>query len=73
MKIQLNISSLITVIYWILILAILFPWIAIISKFNFLNKILELFENLMSKTSNNDAEPSKKMAYFIKIKYLNQV
>ena len=35
------------IIKWTIIIGILLPWITIISKFNFIEKIFKLIENMM--------------------------
>ena len=42
------------------------PWITIISKFNILKKILDLFDCLFSKSNGGNDEAAKKMGYSFK-------
>ena len=60
--INITIPSFRNVIYWILLLIILFPWIIIGGKFNLFQKIMEFFQNIMER--NEDKETTKKNGIF---------
>ena len=57
--------SLKTILNWIIILFIFFPWFAILSKFNLLERVLSIFDSLFKK-ADEPAADGKKMDYFIK-------
>jgi len=54
-----------TIINWIIILFIFFPWLVILSKFNLLERVLSLFDSLFKKADEPTTD-RKKMDYFIK-------
>ena len=58
-----HLPSLKQMLYWIFVTLILFPWIAIGSKMNILEKFSMLLEYLMSKKEDSDSQ--KKMDYSI--------
>lgn len=53
-----SIPSFTKIIFWILLLALIFPWVAIISKFELFDKFISFFESIMTKT-NTDVEGTK--------------
>ena len=52
-------------IIWAILFIILLPWISIIAKFEILNKILDLFDELMNRTINENGN-AKKVDYLVK-------
>ena len=54
---------------WLAIIWVILRWITIISKFNGINNILEIFDRLISKTDEPADETSKKMEF--SFKYVN--
>ena len=48
------------VIGWIMLLTILLQWLAIISKFNLVQKILDFIQSLMEYQKKDDSETSTK-------------
>ena len=63
--IQLSIPSLKSIIVFSLIFLIFFPWLLIISKFHPLEKIENIFENIMGINSGNEeSEAPKKNGLF---------
>ena len=63
--IQLSIPSLKSIIVFSLIFLIFFPWLLIISKFHPLEKIENIFENIMGiNSANEESEASKKNGLF---------
>ena len=65
-NITFNLPSLKSTIYWIIIIALLMPWIIIFLRFEILQKIIKKFEELLLvNTTENDGTP-KKTDYFIK-------
>ena len=61
--IHLTIPTLKDIFLWMLILVILFPWIAIGFRFNILGKIIETFENFIFKAK-EEADSQKKNGLF---------
>ena len=57
-------SSLKTIIIWLFILFIIFPWIFVISKFNIFQKIEFIFENLLKENNIEGSENGKKGGLF---------
>ena len=49
-KIAFNIPPTKRIILWLFIVAILLPWLSILAKFEVLNKILNLFDELMNSS-----------------------
>ena len=66
-KIVVNLPSLENVIFYLLLIVIMAPWIIIISKINIWDKIKEKLEELMTFTSKSNEEGTKKMVYFIEL------
>ena len=66
-KIVVNLPSLENVVFYLLLIVIMAPWIIIISKLNIWDKIKEKLEELMTFTSKNNEEGTKKMLYFIEL------
>ena len=52
------------VIGWTLIFTILLPWLAIISKYNLVQKIFDIIQSLMEYPKKEDSETSKKNGIF---------
>ena len=63
LKITFDVPSIRRIIFWIIISAALLPWISIISKFEVLKKILDLFDELMNPSINENGN-SKKSGLF---------
>ena len=53
-----------TIIIWILMLFIIFPWILIISKFNIFQKMENIFDSLLKEKSEEVSENGKKSGLF---------
>ena len=49
-KIAFNIPPIKRIILWLFIIAVLLPWLSILAKFEDLNKILNLFDELMNSS-----------------------
>ena len=49
-KIAFNIPPIKRIILWLFIVAVLLPWLSILAKSEFLNKILNLFDELMNSS-----------------------
>lgn len=64
LNIIIHIPSFKRIVYLVFLLAILMPWISIICRFELLKKILEKFDCLMIKPSNEEQEGSKKGGLF---------
>ena len=54
-------------VYWILFIAIIFPWILIVAKFGLMKKIFLFLENIIKSQVDQNGEVHKKMDNFIKI------
>ena len=64
-NININIPSIKILIYWILFIAIIFPWIVIGAKFVLLKKIMGFFEELLlSQTGENGENPKKSGIFY---------
>ena len=63
-KIVVNLPSLENVIFYLLLIVIMAPWIIIISKINIWDKIKEKLEELMTFTSKSNEEGTKKNGIF---------
>ena len=63
-RITLFIPTLTTLFYWMILLIILMPWISIISRLEILQKVLSIFEDLISKTKSEEKETPKKNGLF---------
>ena len=59
-KIVLYIPSLRRIIVWLAILWVILPWITIISKYNIINNIFDIFDRLVSKTNGETDDATKK-------------
>ena len=64
-NINLYIPSLKILMYWILFITVIFPWIVIGAKFELMKKIFASFEKIMKSPIDDTSETPKKMAYFI--------
>ena len=64
LHLTLDIHSFKTIIIWLFILFIIFPWILIISKFNIFQKIECIFENLLKENNEEGSENGKKGGLF---------
>ena len=62
-KINFTLPPLQNILYFVLVIAILLPWISIGFRFNIFKKILDIVEMLMSKP-NEDGESPKKNGIF---------
>ena len=58
-KIIFDIPSIKRILIWLLLFGILLPWILIISKFEILNKLFSLFDELMNRTINENGNSKK--------------
>ena len=58
------VPSIKTLIYWILFIIIIFPWIVIGSKFELLKKLFGLFEKILLSTTDEVGETPKKNGLF---------
>ena len=56
--------SLKTIINWIILIFIFFPWFAILSKFNLLEKILSIFDSVFKENTGESTENGKKNGLF---------
>ena len=63
-KIVLYIPSLRRIIVWLAILWVILPWITIISKYNIINNIFDIFDRLVSKTNGETDDATKKNGIF---------
>ena len=63
-KIILHFPSIKRILIWIVIIWVFMPWITIISKFDVLKKILDLFECLFTKSNDENDETTKKNGIF---------
>ena len=63
-KIILHFTSIKRILIWIVIIWVFMPWITIISKFDVLKKILDLFECLFTKSNDENDETTKKNGIF---------
>ena len=59
-KIVVNLPSFENVIFYLLLMIIMIPWIIIISKINIWDRIKEKLEELMALTAKSNEEGSKK-------------
>jgi len=60
----LTIPSLKTIITWISIILVLFPWIIIISKFNLFQRLESFFDILYNEGNEENVENGKKSGLF---------
>ena len=65
-KIELNIPSVKKIIFWIVLLWVLMPWISIMAKFQILNKLFNIFQDLFIQQPEEAADTHKKIVCFIK-------
>ena len=63
-KIILHFPSIKRILIWITMIWIFIPWITIISKFDILKKILDLFDCLFAKSNEENDETTKKNGIF---------
>ena len=63
-KIVVNLPSLENVVFYLLLIVIMAPWIIIISKLNIWEKIKEKLEELMTFTNKSNEEGTKKNGIF---------
>ena len=64
LDISLNIPSLKSIIYWIILMALLMPWIIIVLRLDAFGIIINKFEELMTVNLNERPEQSKKNGLF---------
>lgn len=64
--IDLSLLTIKKVINWFLLIIILLPWIAIVSKFNICDMIVDFIQQLMRGLKKEDPEATKKNGIFIK-------
>ena len=60
-NVSFNIPSLKTIIYWIVFIVFLMPWIIIVQRSDAFGTLFNIFEDLMGVNSNDSTEQSKKM------------
>ena len=60
---KITLPSLKRLLYFVLLIAILFPWIIIGNKFNIFKRITDFFERMMA-ISNEDGDTPKKNGLF---------
>lgn len=63
-NINFYIPSIKTLAYWILFIAIIFPWIVIGAKFEIIQKIFGFFEKIMLTQKDETGETPKKNGLF---------
>ena len=63
-NLNLYIPSIKIMVYWILFIAIIFPWIVIGAKFELMKKIFIFFENIMQAPAEQIGEAPKKNGLF---------
>lgn len=51
-------------VYWLLLMVLLLPWISIICRLDILKKILSLFDDLMNIAKEEQKETTKKNGIF---------
>ena len=64
LKISVNVPTLTSIIYFILLLFIFMPWISVVCSLEILKKLLSLFDNLLKMTANEEKEIQKKNGLF---------
>ena len=62
--INLVVPSFKKLIYWVLLIILLFPWIIIGGKFNIFQKIFQFFENIMEQKKDEQETPKKNRIFF---------
>ena len=62
--INLVIPSFKKLIYWVLLIILLFPWIIIVGKFNIFQKIFQFFENMMEQKKDEQETPKKNGIFY---------
>ncbi len=63
-KIILHFPSIKRILIWIFLIWVFMPWITIISKFNVLKKIMDLFDCLFTKSNDGTDDAAKKNGIF---------
>ena len=63
-KIIFDIPSFKRILIWVVLFGILLPWRAIIAKFEILNKLLSLFDELMDGKINENGNSKKRGLFF---------
>lgn len=53
-----------TLIYWISLLLIFLPWLAIISKFNLVQKIFQIFDSIFTEQVKENQEGKKNGLFY---------
>ena len=64
LKISFHIPSFSNIVFWILLLALIFPWISIICRLDILKKLLSFFDDLMRIPKEEEKEIPKKNGLF---------
>ena len=64
MKITMNMPTLTKIIYWLSFLIIFMPWISIVCRLEILKKILNIFDDLLMKSKDEEKEMPKKNGLF---------
>ena len=64
MKITMNVPTLGKIIYWFLLLIIFMPWISIVCRLEILKKILNIFDDLLMKSKEEEKDMPKKNGLF---------
>ena len=64
MKITMNVPTLTKINYWLLLLIIFMPWISIVCRLEILKKILNIFDDLLMKSKDEEKEMPKKNGLF---------
>lgn len=59
LKIIFDVPPIRRIIFWIFIFAVLLPWISIIARFELLRKILDIFDELMNPSINENGNTKK--------------
>ena len=60
LNVSFNIPSLKTIIYWIVFIVFLMPWIIIVQRSDAFGTLFNIFEDLMGVNSNDSTEQPKK-------------
>ena len=63
-KILLEIPSIKKMIYWLLFLIILLPWLVIGSRFNLITKIFDFLKKIMQKQNEEEEQPKKNGLFY---------
>ena len=64
LKISVNVPTLTSIIYFILLLFIFMPWISVVCRLEILKKLLSLFDNLFMMKADEEKETPKKNGLF---------